>query len=246
MWRIEGPGPQPATSRSLRLLVRLAALVVATYTVVLAVTPTRVQRWAERFPGVTFLQSPDNEMAEYGHRHEIPDVGRVKSRFTIEQLRAEDTARADEVAAILDRYPNERYGRFLKDYPPQRDPFAHEARVHIFGRDHHLRRIGEYPEGSQDSRFHASVALRQQQMLERFYGETLRSSSHDLPESTVAALERQLLPGFLWSSWTSRHLITWISERSLRVALIITLVVLITADLVLRRRDTAGSEEVRP
>ncbi len=245
VWRIEGPSLQPVTARSLQLAVRLAIAVVALYTVVLSITPTRVQLWAERFPGVEFLQSPDNEMAEYGHRHEIPDVGRIKSRFTAEQLLAEDTARADEVAAILDRYPGERYGRFLKDYPSQRDPFAHEARVHIFGRDHHLRRLAEFPEGSQDYRRHASIALRQHQMLERFFGNTLRGSRFDLPGTTIEALARQLLPGFLWTSWTSRHLITWISERALRLTLIITFVALITVDAVLQRRTKAEQEGVR-
>ncbi len=176
VWRIEGPSPQPVTTRSLRRVIRWAMVVVALFAVVLAVTPTRVQRWADKFPMVPFLQSPDNEMAEYGHRHVVPEIGEFKSRFTIEQLRVEDTARADEVAAILDRYPDPRYGRFLKDFPPQRDPFAHEARVHISSRDHHLRRQAEYPEGSQEARHHASIALRQHQILERFFGNTLHSS----------------------------------------------------------------------
>jgi hypothetical protein len=166
----------------------------------------------------------------------------LKSRFTIEQLRAEDAARADEVAAILDRYPDERYGRFLKDYPPQRDPFAHEARVHIFGRDHHLRRQTEYRQGSQDSRHHASVALRQHQMLEEFFGNTIRSSRHDLSATTMNGLEQQLLPDLLWDSWTSRHLITWISERELRIVLIITLLGLVALDLGLGRRGRRGDQ----
>ena len=243
VWKIEGPGPQLVTARSLRRVVRLAIAVVALFALVLSVTPTRVQRWAERFPGVSFLKSPDNEMAEYGHRHVIPGVGRIKSRFTVEQLRAEDAARADEVAAILDRYPGDRYGKFLKDYPPQRDAFAHEARVHIFGRDHHLRRQTEYPDGSQDSRHHASVALRQHQMLEKFFGNTLRASRYALPATTIDGLERQMLPDLLWDSWTSRHLITRISERALRIVLIITLLGLAVVDLALGRR---GRREARP
>lgn len=246
VWRIEGPGPRPVSTRSIRTSVRLAIAVVATYTLVLAVTPTRVQRWAARFPGLFFLQSPDNEMAEYGHLHEIPGVGRLKSRFTIAELQAEDAARAGEVAAILDRYPDARYGRFLKDYPPQVDPFAHEARVHISSRDHHLGRLAEYPEGSQEFRRHASIALRQQQILERFFGKTLRSSSYDLPKAKIETLQEQLLPGFLWSSWTSRHLITWISENTLRILLLGTLAVLIATDVILGRRDGTRQEGCHP
>jgi VanZ family protein len=243
VWKVDGPGPQPVTARSLRRVVRSAIAAVTLFALVLSVTPTRVQRWAERFPGVSFLQSPDNEMAEYGHRHVIPGVGRIKSRFTVEQLRAEDAARADEVAAILDRYPSERYGRFLRDYPPQRDAFAHEARVHIFSRDHHLLRQAEFPEGSQDSRHHASVALRQHQMLERFFGNTLRASRYDLPATAIDGLEQQLLPDLLWDSWTSRHLITRISERALRTVLVITLLGLLALDLGLGGR---GRREARP
>jgi hypothetical protein len=249
VWRIEGPGPRPVTVRSMRRVVRWAGAAVALFTVVLSATPTRVQRWADRLPTVGFLQSPDNEMAEYGHRHLIPGVGRFKSRLTIAQLRAEDAARADEVASILDRYPDRRYGRFLRDVPPQLDPFAHEARVHISSRDHHLRMWKQQPEGSQEARRHASIALRQHQILERSFGSTLRSSSYDLAPDTVEHLERQSLPGFLWTSATSRHLITWISETALRVALIAILAGLAAVHRKLgvpggriRRRTDAGGD----
>jgi VanZ family protein len=247
VWRIEGPSPEPVTARSLRRVARWAIAVVALYVVVLSVTPTRVQRWADRFPGVTFLQSPDNEMAEYGHRHVLPEIGQFKSRFTIEQLRAEDTTRAEEVAAILDRYPDRRYGRFLREVPPQLDPFAHEARVHISSRDHHLRKQTEFPEGSHEARHHASAALRQHQILEGFFRNTLHSSSYDLPPATIERLEQQQLPDFLWYSWTSRHLITWISEPALRVTLITIIVALAALHFVLgsRNETTFESEGAR-
>lgn len=242
VWKIEGASPLPVTSRSWQRAVRWTIAVVALFTLVLSTTPTRVQRWAVRFPGVPFLRSPDNAMAEYGYRHVVPEIGQFKSRLTIEELRAEDSARAGEVAEILGRYPDTKYGRFLKKYPPSSDPFAHEVRVHIFSRDRHLRERSQHIEGSRDSRHHASVALRQHQILERFFGNTLHNSVYDLPEATIQDLELQQLPAFLWASRTSRHLITWISERALRVALIVSLVVLAALDLWLGRRGRERAE----
>ena len=244
VWRIEGPSSQAVTGRSILRVVRWSIAVIVLFAVILSVTPTRVQRWADRFPKVEFLQSPDNEMAEYGHRHVLPEIGQFKSRFTIDQLRSEDSTRAGEVAAILDRYPDRRYGEFLRDVPPQLDPFAHEARVHISSRDHHLRKRTEYPEGSHEARHHASVALRQHQILEGFFHNTLHSSDYDLPASTVERLEREQLPDFLWYSWTSRHLITWISELALRVTMMITIVALGALHFVLGSR-TKGAPDKR-
>jgi hypothetical protein len=231
-WKVDSP-KGAIGERSIRRALRLAAVVLALFAVCLSMTPERVEWLARRFPGIGFLQSPDNEMAEYGYRHEIPGVGRFKSRFTIRGLGDQDSSRWAEAAAIIDRYPDERYSEFLREFPSHRDPFVHEARVHIFSRDHHLGKRNELAEGSTDFRFHTTVALRQHQILETFFTRTLKNSAQDLSAPTIEVLRRQQDSDMLWASWTSRHLITWISEPVLRVLMIALIVVLIALDVIL-------------
>jgi hypothetical protein len=215
---------------SVRTIFRLIAAALLLFTVCLAVTPTRVQRWAERFPGHTFLESPDNEMAEYGFRHTIPGVGWIKSRFTAEELKSKDATRWAEVVAIIDRYPFDKYAKFINDYPSQRTPFIHEARVHVQSVGWHLRKREEYPEGSEKFIIQSTIALRQHQILETYFTHTIENSVHRLSAERLEELRELQLPNYLWESRTSRHLITWISERTLRKMLLGLIVALIVLD----------------
>jgi hypothetical protein len=241
--RVE-PVPGRPSIGSTRRLLRLAVSVLLLFTVCLSMTPQRVQRLAQRFPDVTFLQSPANEMSEYGYRHEIPGVGRFKSRLTIRALEVADSTRWAEAAAIIDRYPGHRYAEFFRDYPSHRDPFVYEVRVHMFSRDAHLTRRNEQPEGSDGFIFHATVALREHQILERHFTNTLRNSRYRLATTALDELRRQQDPDLLWTSQAGRHLITWISEAALRVLLLACIVALVAVDVLLgmtsRTRVTGG------
>jgi hypothetical protein len=229
------PPRRRASARSWRLPCRLAAAQIVLLTLCLANTPVRVAWYAERIPGMEFLKWPLNDMAEYGHRHHFPGLGAFNSRFTLEELRILDAGRASEVAAILDQYPRGLYAVFLRDYPAARDAFVHEARVHIFSRDRNIAQRGRRAEGSRDMRRHATVALREDQILESFFTNSLRASRFRLSRAKRTELERQQLADYFFVSKAGEHVITWISEGRLRFALLLIVFALVGADVALGR-----------
>jgi hypothetical protein len=234
IWPLQPP-QQQIRARSWRLPCRLAAAMLVLLTLCLANTPVRVAWYAERIPGLEFLKWPLNDMAEYGHRHLFPGLGVFKSRFTLDELRDIDANRASEAAAILDSYPRGRYGKFLRDYPAARDAFVHEARVHIFSRDRNLALRNRQQPGSHELRRHATVALRENQILELAFADTLRASSYRLSPATTAEIQRQHLPDTFVVSKAGAHLITWMPEGCLRAALLLVVFMLMAVDMYLGR-----------
>jgi hypothetical protein len=229
VWRLEESW-RPPGRRSLRLTVRLAAAELLLLTLCLANTPQRVVLYSGRVPLLGHLAHADNSMAEYGHRHVSPGVGEFSSRFTLDELAHIDRERGAEAAAIVERYPEDRYARFLADYPAGRDPFVHEARVHLFSRDRHLSLRASHPPGSWQRRHHATVALRENQILEHFFGRTLELSGNRLPKDLLEDLRRELLPQLRVTSKAGSHLITWITEGALRTLLVIAAGALLALD----------------
>jgi hypothetical protein len=242
LWRLD-PGPwRPIRPASASLALRLGAAELVLLALCFANTPSRVAWYAERVPGLSFLAYASNAMAEYGYRHELPGIGVMKSRLTLDELAARDRTDAAEVAAVLDRYPDSSYRRFLRERPAVEDPFLYEARVHIFSRDSHLRRLRDATPGSAAAREHATTAAGEQLLIERIFGNTVAQSRHVLDSR-----ERRLLAGLHdpTSPFTSRsasHLVTSISERSLRALLLGSAVALLLVDRAIRRRG----QEVTP
>ncbi len=237
LWRLQPAGPAVSVG-SLRLPCRLAAGQLALLTLCLANTPQRVAWYADRLPLVGVLRHPTNDMVEYGHRYVVEGIGEFRSRLTLPELQRTDAERWRDAAASVDRYPAARYGRFLEEWPASRDPFVHEARVHIFSRDRNLTERRRQRPGSTAFRRHATVALREHQILELAFPNTLRASSFQLPPAAVAALQRQHLPGFYVVSKVGSHLVTWTTEGQLRITLLIAVVSLLAADRYLGRTTT--------
>jgi hypothetical protein len=175
-------------------------------------------------------------MAEYGYLHRLPGIGRLKSRLTLSEIAAQDQSRAAEVAALLDRWPDARYARFLEVHSGMADPFLYEARVHVFSRDHHRRHLAAAAPGSAEAQHHATMTFRQQLLLERLFGATLARSRFRLDLSERQRLEGLDDPQRPFASKTASHLITGVSERTLRIALLTAAVALLGIDAVLRRR----------
>jgi len=236
LWRLD-PGPwRRPRALSVSLALRLASALLLLLALCLANTPRRAAWYAERVPGLAPLALADNAMAEYGYRHRLPGIGELKSRLTLAELAQQDQSRAAEIAAMLDRYPDSRYLQFFRDHSAVGDPFLYEARVHIFSRDYHRRHLAAAAPGSTAAQEHATMAFRQQLLLERVFGATLARSSHRLDP-----YERQRLKGLddprrPFASKTASHLITAVSEPGLRLALLAAAAALLALDAVARRR----------
>ncbi len=208
----EWPG-RPAPS-AVRAFCGWSAALVVVLAACLLNTPVRVNLYASAIPSLDYLRYKESAMSEYGWRHVLPGVGVFYSRFSMEELRAVDAARAPEAARILNEWHDARkYGEFLRTHTPATDPFVHEARVHIYRRDHYMAVAGKHVENPASFLLHNTVAFRENQILETAFSQTLYRSRYRLKPAQLEALREHLDETLSYASPVSAGLITRITER---------------------------------
>jgi hypothetical protein len=159
-------------------------------------------------------------MLEYGVLYEDSEIGVFRSRLSPAELEASDRDRAEEAAAILDRFQSsELYETFLRIYSPVSDSFLHEARVHLFSRDRNYETASEFREKPEEYKRYLTSAFRENQILEKYFSRTLYRSASvwGLEERSLSS--RYLDRDKVYNSPVSSGLVTRFSE--LQVALII-------------------------
>ena len=181
----------------------------------LAATPPRLAWLGERVPGLGFLLSHPDVMLEYGHLLTLPNGTRTRSRFSADELRTLDAARAEGAGRVLRaRGDEERYKEFLAEFTVIGDPFLHELRVHLFRRDRYLQTAERHREPRPwQYRDDRSVALREQEILEAYFPATTHAGGFDLaPEVRHALAAEQHSAEVPYTSRVSEGLVTRWSE----------------------------------
>jgi VanZ family protein len=176
-------------------------------------------------------------MTEYGHLIQHPEIGQFRSRFTAEQLRAADRARAEEAGEILRRDGSDKgYAAFLERYSPLNDPFLHEMRVRLFRRDKYWRDARANRRDPARHQKFITVAFGEQRILESYFGHTLRASGRDWPAELRARAAAAAMPG-PYDSPVSRELVTrWTQGQAQAVLIAGWLVALVAGAYDVRRR----------
>lgn len=217
--------------KSIQWMSRSAAAVVITLGLSLLNTPERMRAYAGIIGDGAWLGSDEHLMMQYGFLYEDPEIGRFRSRFSPEALENIDRTRAEETAAILDRYPRgEDYGAFLKKYTATEAPFVHEARVHLFRRNRYLRDIQRHPDDADLVENALTIAYRENQIVERYFGHTLRASSFELPEDELREIEVGADLDRPYESPVSQRLFTAVREPHVRWGLVVGLLLLLGTD----------------
>jgi uncharacterized membrane protein YhaH (DUF805 family) len=218
----------PPSAATVRLLCSLSATALLVLGASLLNTPPRIAWYAERVPLLGYLKTNESVMFEYGYLYQDPEIGRFRSRFTVEALLDTDRRRGAEVAAILDRYRDRStYESFLRRFNPVSDPLAHEARVHLFRRDIFLNAAKRFRHREKDYHYHLWVAYRENQILQKYFPRTLAHSSYVLSPDQLAHMRDRLLTDRHYESPVSRSLQTVLSEGQVLGALILALVALV-------------------
>ena len=235
------PAPSLPISRgSLRRLCRLVGAVVMLLTLCLAATPQRVNRLAELVPALEEFGSGDDPMGEYGYLHRLDELTSFRSRLSLDDLAREDGSRATEVAAVLDA-SRRSYGDFLSRTSPAIDPFAYEARVHLFARDRSAAQARKLPPDSPAYRELMTTAFRENLILERVFGATLAHSSYPWPPHRRTEIMAAQDEHAVFVSKVAAHVITVMTESTLWSIMVAILVVLVICDLLLRRGPRSRS-----
>jgi hypothetical protein len=223
--------------RSVRMVCRLGVLYLALLALGLSNTPSRVDRYTRRWPVLEGLRHTFSMMTEYGYRHEEPGAGTFFSRFTREQLRRLDRERAEEAATRLREFRDPgKYEEFLQTWTPVNDPFTHEAGVRLFRRDRYAAWAWEWRHDLPALVFYATVAWRENQILERFYGHMLRASGNTWDASFTERVKEHHDPGRPYVSPVSATLITRLTEGQVRCLFLMGILMMILAECLAVRR----------
>ncbi len=215
----------PVRPASVRMLCRAGILLLAALAATLLNTPGLIAWYSERVPALAFLRSNESVMVVYGHRWVDRQAGPFRSQLSAEELRRVDLERGAEAARILDRFRDPAaYRAFVESYTPLTDPFVREAYLHRRRRDQHLEWSSDPERDEPQQRVHATVAWRENRILETYFPRTLRHSGNGLLAEQVTALERRLLPeGELpeheVEGSVSRGLVTAVSARQVAALL---------------------------
>jgi hypothetical protein len=246
VWRLVPRPPSATSTRSVRLLCRLAAAEILLLTVCFAATPQRLQRLADHAPALQELARGDDVIAEYGFMHEIDQRTRFRSRLTRDELAAEDRARSFEVAAAL-RDSRGADNVVLRPVDSASDPFTAEVRVHLFSRNRNLGEARRAAADPDQRRQHLTAAFREQLILENAFGRTLDQSNSGWPQKLRDRVEAGQDVEARYVSPVGAHLITRIGETALRVLMLSLLVAALGCDLLAGRlsatpRDPSPAE----
>ena len=195
----------------------------------LGIKPRRIAGWPDRlglrrlcrlgaiavaYLGLCFLNTPDliaddhGVMIEYGDLHGDDIKGRFRSLLAITELRRQDAGRAIEGGLILQQYRDrDKYGEFLAIYTPLKDPFLHEAQVHIYSRDINLERARNATDKTLQ-KWQFTSAHWENLILEDYFGQLLSAADNRWPDDLKTEIAGKIDNQRIFKSFVSRHLIT--------------------------------------
>lgn len=155
-------------------------------------TPDMVKRYASPFPAVKWLLS-EEPMTEFGYKH-MDETGTFYSRMTLEEIRRIDLEKGEEKgnALKLNAAFNDETGELMNTHTPYTDRFLFEFLMHLIRRD---EKIGAGEETvDQDEKVELfNKAYRENFILEKYFGFTLKHSEMVLSDEKVRYLHDQSL-----------------------------------------------------
>ncbi len=225
----------------LAFLCRLATVPVVLLGTSMINTPARIAWYADRLPWLSYLKENASVMAEYGYLYRDEEIGIFRSRLSPQELKKTDQGRAGEAAKILNRFEDSAtYQGFLEIYTPMTDPFLHEARVHLFSRDHHFSTAMRYKDDAKTYAEHLTVAVRENQIMENYFPNTLRHSAYFWSADKCALAQNHLLKNKIYESRVSRELITRVSEGEIACFFALLLIGFVSSHWYLLRDKSGG------
>jgi hypothetical protein len=243
IWRLTRRRPTEISARSIRLTLRLAAVLVLLLILCLTATPQRLSRIARYVPLPSRLTTGSDAICEYGYRHAAGERTVFRSRLPHDRLLASDRRRAVEVARELDAARGGG-GPAMMKVSPVDDPFGYEIRVHLFARNRNLNRARDHDPGSPDHRRFMTATWRENLILETFFANTLERSSLRWKPRLRRKVETAQDPEAFYISRVGRHLVTGIGEGRLRALMLALFAVLVAGEVFITARGRRRSPTV--
>jgi hypothetical protein len=234
LWRVLPVPERRPSPQSLRIVLRLATGQLILLLLCVVNTPTIVARYAPHLPFGAHLMTSRNPMVEFGHLHRLPGVGSFKSRLELSELAAQDRSRCAEAAALADETRHS-YRHFLDTWPVAEDPFIYEFRVHLFARDRNLGKARKRGFEGSLAQQQVDTSWNENRLLQEVFGHSLDQSSYPWSPRLRKRVDSLRDPDAEFRSDVGAHLVTFASGQTIRGLLLVSVAVLLLADLAIGR-----------
>jgi hypothetical protein len=219
--------------------VRIVSILIAANLLLLGAcmsnTPERTAAWAGRFPFLTPLEKQE-PMRETILKHEDPEIGSFYSRLTVSRLKKTDKEQAAAYGKILIDWKDKSYDEFLKNHTTLSFPLLHEMRVHLFRRDKRFE-FGQTTDKLAAKKDNLFIAYKENLILEKYFGETLKASGYEWPKEKTAVVESLIDKNAPYDSPVSKNVFYWLQEGRMWATIIVFLVLLISYNVYFSKRQ---------
>ncbi len=192
LWK--GIKPQLVSKRISPDSVRRVSVLLAANLLLLGLcasnTPRRVASYVSHFSFLSFL-TREEPMYEFSQKHVDPEIGFFYSRLLTEELLRQDRESSEHYAGILKEWKEKKYGLFLSHFSPLLHPFLYEMRIHIFRRDRKEEEASRAKKEKKAREF-LFIAFKENLILEKYFGLTLKKSSYAWDEEKKEKIEAAL------------------------------------------------------
>jgi hypothetical protein len=230
----------PVRSLSVQVLVSVITLNLLFLVFCLSNTPINVKRYTSSLHFLSWLQQ-EEQMTEFGHNHNDPEIGKFNSRFTLEEIN------------IIDRTNGNLHGKLISDdmksglsiddistkYGPDTHPFLYEFIVHHKRRAQNVLAFND-PEDTRNKSELANTVLIENLITEKYFSNTFHHSHLEWNPGDLESLKKSA------SQWKEEYisstgrLVTIVDLNSSRAAILITLFITWIGGEIWKRKLSTG------
>lgn len=216
------------------VLVQSVHLFFSLIFVCLLLTPSTISRIVTAFPTLSYLT--DEAVTDFGFDAVTAHGIRFRSHFTKDGRSLADEARGDEVSERISRgFNSKEEGSALP--ADTKDPFLHEAVIHLVRRDIYLQRFND----DSTRKGAARIALGEERILRDSYSRSTRLQR--LPDADMDKLKSVTGENFTYTSPVAKHLFTKFNQSILQLFFCGIIIFLSVFSLLLRnRRNDSASK----
>jgi VanZ family protein len=187
IWKGIKPGIicKPVKKFSITLLAGIITLELILTGLCLSNTPDSVKLYTAFSDKLSWLRS-EEPMTEFGYKYKDPEIGFFCSRLTLEELKEIDLNNGEAYGHIIhqNKSTKDSYQNLDRIYTPYTNPFLFEFLIHLSRRD---AKFDEFKEkGDSVSKI---KAYKENFILEKYFGNTLKHSNLTLPAEKMVNLE---------------------------------------------------------
>jgi len=207
-------------------------------------TPKMVAWYTRIFPKLAFLQK-EEAMSEFRYKHKDPEIGIFYSRLSLEELKKVDAERAKEYGQILNEWKDKKYDDFLRTFTGSTHPFVYEMRIHLYRRDRKIKDTKAAAPETEKKKL-LFIAYKENQILEKHYGQTLAESDYKWSEENNEKIKAQINPSIAYKSPVSSGLFATLKVKTMWLLIAIILAGLTIFNRLLSRSQSCQFTPLSP